>query len=65
MKSDFTNTILTTTCRSLSTRLDVQAGDNILVPLCGKSLDMLWLAERGFQVTGIEISELAVQDFFR
>jgi len=44
--------------------LGVQAGDNILVPLCGKSLDMLWLADHGYRVTGIEISELAVRDFF-
>ena len=45
-------------------RLGVQAGAYVLVPLCGKSLDMLWLAEHGFQVIGIEISELAVRDFF-
>ena len=44
--------------------LGVQAGDNVLVPLCGKSLDMLWLADHGYRVTGIEISELAVRDFF-
>ena len=45
-------------------RLGVQAGAHILVPLCGKSLDMLWLADHGYRVTGIEISELAARDFF-
>jgi len=45
-------------------QLGVQAGSHILVPLCGKSLDMLWLANHGYRVTGIEISELAVRDFF-
>jgi thiopurine S-methyltransferase len=45
-------------------RLGVGAGAHILVPLCGKSLDMLWLADQGYQVTGIEISELAIKDFF-
>ena len=45
-------------------RLGVQVGAHVLVPLCGKSLDMLWLADHGFQVTGIEISELAARDFF-
>ncbi len=45
-------------------RLGVDTGDQILVPLCGKSLDMLWLAERGYQVIGIEISDRAVTDFF-
>jgi thiopurine S-methyltransferase len=45
-------------------RLGVQAGAHVLVPLCGKSLDMLWLTDQGYRVTGIEISELAVRDFF-
>ncbi len=32
--------------------------------MCGKSLDMIWLAEQGLQVTGIEISALAIETFF-
>jgi thiopurine S-methyltransferase len=36
----------------------------VLVPLCGKSPDLLWLAKRGHDVTGIELSEIAVRDFF-
>jgi thiopurine S-methyltransferase len=35
-----------------------------MVPLCGKSLDMWWLRERGHPVVGIEISAIAVRDFF-
>ncbi|KTD34311.1 thiopurine S-methyltransferase [Legionella moravica] len=35
----------------------------VLVPLCGKSLDMLWLAQQGYQVVGIELCEQAVQQF--
>ncbi len=31
----------------------------VFVPLCGKSLDMLWLAGRGHPVLGVEISEVA------
>lgn len=46
-------------------RLEVPAGARVLVPLCGKSRDMLWLADRGLRVTGIEISERATRDFFR
>ncbi|WP_330925106.1 thiopurine S-methyltransferase [Candidatus Sororendozoicomonas aggregata] len=38
--------------------------DNVLIPLCGKSLDILWLAEQSLAVTGIELSALAVDDFF-
>ena len=45
-------------------RLDISPGGHILVPLCGKSLDMLWLFEKGYRVTGIEISRQAVDDFF-
>jgi thiopurine S-methyltransferase len=36
----------------------------VLVPLCGKSLDMAWLAAQGHRVIGVELSELAVDDFF-
>lgn len=36
----------------------------VLVPLCGKSLDMIWLAEQGHQVLGIELSPLATDQFF-
>lgn len=45
-------------------QLGLPVGSTILVPLCGKSLDMLWLAEQGHQVLGVELSELAVQQFF-
>lgn len=41
--------------------LQTAAKPTILVPLCGKSLDLLWLVEQGAVVTGIELSELAVQ----
>jgi thiopurine S-methyltransferase len=36
----------------------------VLVPLCGKSLDMIWLASRGHQVLGVELSPIAVEQFF-
>ncbi len=36
----------------------------VFVPLCGKSLDMLWLAQQGYAVFGIECSRKAVNDFF-
>ena len=37
---------------------------SVLVPLCGKTPDLLWLAERGHDVVGVELSEIAVRDFF-
>ncbi|MFM7118965.1 MAG: thiopurine S-methyltransferase [Gammaproteobacteria bacterium] len=44
--------------------LDLAPGTPVLVPLCGKSLDLRWLAERGHPVTGVELSDRAVAAFF-
>ena len=45
-------------------KLQLKKGDTVFVPLCGKSLDMLWLNSQGYKVIGIELSELAVEQFF-
>jgi len=37
----------------------------IFLPLCGKTLDMGWLQQQGYQVVGAELSELAVEQFFQ
>lgn len=39
-------------------------GSRVLVPLCGKSPDLHWLAGQGCDVTGVELSEIAARDFF-
>jgi len=39
-------------------------GSRVLVPLCGKSVDMLWLEQQGLDVTGVELCEIAVRAFF-
>ena len=36
----------------------------VLVPLCGKSLDLDWLAERGHEVVGVEFVQTAVDAYF-
>ncbi|UZE30807.1 thiopurine S-methyltransferase [Pseudomonas asplenii] len=36
----------------------------VLVPLCGKSLDLAWLAAQGLRVLGVELSSRAVEGFF-
>ena len=41
-----------------------EAPSCILVPLCGKSIDLLYLAERGHRVIGAELSKIAVDAFF-
>ena len=45
-------------------RLRLERRAPVFVPLCGKSRDMLWLYEQGHPVTGVDISPIAVRDFF-
>lgn len=40
-------------------------GKTVLVPLCGKSKDLVWLAQQGLKVVGVELSEVAIKDFFK
>lgn len=44
--------------------LNIPKGTNVLVPLCGKSLDMLWLVKQGYHVIGAELSSIACENFF-
>ncbi len=46
------------------TSLNLKKPSCIFVPLCGKSLDLLWLAQHGNDVVGIELSPVAVKAFF-
>ena len=43
--------------------LRLPRGSLVLVPLCGKSLDLLWLRDQGHQVVGVELADAAVQAF--
>lgn len=40
------------------------SGREVLVPLCGKSVDLLWIAGQGNRVVGVELSPIAVETFF-
>lgn len=44
--------------------LGVDPTARVFVPLCGRSLDMSWLAGRGHRVLGVELSPIAVAGFF-
>ena len=44
--------------------LALEPGARVLVPLCGKAVDMRWLIDQGYQVVGVELSSIAVRDFF-
>jgi thiopurine S-methyltransferase len=46
-------------------QLQLAPASRVLVPLCGKSLDLAWLAGQGYRVLGVELSRQAVEDFFR
>lgn len=45
-------------------RFDLAQGDTIFLPLCGKAIDIAWLAQQGFKVIGVELSEIAIEAFF-
>ena len=39
------------------------AGSKVFVPLCGKTIDMVWLVQQGYEVIGVELSQLACEAF--
>ena len=45
-------------------RLQLQQNARIFVPLCGKTIDMIWLAQQGYEVIGVELSDIACDAFF-
>ncbi len=45
--------------------LNAAPGGEVLVPLCGKSVDMLWLRAQGHAVLGVELSPQALDAFVR
>jgi thiopurine S-methyltransferase len=46
-------------------KLLTQDTESVFVPLCGKTLDLRWLARRTKKVVGIELVHKAVQNFFK
>jgi len=44
--------------------LGLAPGETVFVPLCGKSVDLRWLADQGARVLGVELSPIAVESFF-
>lgn len=44
--------------------LNTPKDGRFFVPLCGKSVDMLWFIDQGFDVVGVELSKIAVRQFF-
>ncbi|XP_054983337.1 thiopurine S-methyltransferase [Sorex araneus] len=50
--------------KHLDTFLKGETGLRVFFPLCGKAVEMKWFADRGHSVVGVEISELAIREFF-
>lgn len=50
--------------REFAHRLPPASAGEVFLPLCGKSLDLGWLAGRGYGVLGVELSPIAVRAFF-
>ncbi|XP_041905157.1 thiopurine S-methyltransferase isoform X2 [Corvus kubaryi] len=48
----------------LDVLLNGRSGLRIFFPLCGKAVEMKWLADMGHSVVGVEVSEQAVKEFF-
>jgi len=44
--------------------LSATPGERVFVPLAGKTQDMRWFASQGLRVLGVELSELAIGQFF-
>lgn len=38
---------------------------SVFMPLCGKSVDIKWLSDRGHCVVGVECSSMALEEFFQ
>jgi len=58
-KTDFNPSLL-----SVQEHLQLKKGQKVLVPLCGKSLDMIWFANLGMSVLGVEVSQIGCEEFF-
>ena len=43
--------------------LALPVSSRVFVPLCGKSLDLMWLCGLGHHVIGVELSDIALQAF--
>lgn len=45
-------------------KLHPEREQRVLVPLCGKTKDLLWLRNLGLKVHGVELHEPAIKEFF-
>ncbi|XP_056335454.1 probable thiopurine S-methyltransferase [Danio aesculapii] len=60
-RSDVHNLLKDNVDKLICGRKDVR----LFFPLCGKAVDMKWLADMGHTVVGVEISEKGIKEFFQ
>ena len=46
-------------------RFELTFGESVFVPLCGKTNDMQFLLEKNIKVIGVEMSNIAIEQFFQ
>ncbi|MGD9841291.1 MAG: thiopurine S-methyltransferase [Steroidobacteraceae bacterium] len=44
--------------------LGLTQGARVFLPLCGKTVDIVWLLSKGYRVAGAELSQLAIKQLF-
>ncbi|XP_054749362.2 probable thiopurine S-methyltransferase [Lytechinus pictus] len=64
-RTSFHRTYVHKSLLEFQSKLLVKKPSRVLVPLCGKTLDMRWLAEEGHEVVGVEGVLQAVMEFFQ
>ena len=45
------------------TTVALPAEARVFIPLCGKAVDIEWMASQGCEVVGVELNESAVEQF--
>jgi thiopurine S-methyltransferase len=64
-RTDFHQSLVNPLLSRFWSSLELTQTSRVFVPLCGKSLDMLWLAQQGHEMIGVELSPVAVAGLFR
>eukprot|EP00057_Strongylocentrotus_purpuratus_P020491 XP_011674965.1 PREDICTED: probable thiopurine S-methyltransferase [Strongylocentrotus purpuratus] len=64
-RTSFHRTFVDKSLLEFQSKLLVKKPSRVLVPLCGKTLDMKWFADEGHEVVGVEGVLQAVMEFFQ
>lgn len=46
-------------------KLQLEQGARVFLPLCGKTLDIAWLLAQGYRIAGAELSTVAIESLFK